>query len=64
MWRAVLLIVAHDGFKHISQWVFQQVTIRWAELYPGMMFPNEVGEIHPIIYTDVNEQERDDGSDV
>lgn len=57
LWRALLLIAAHDGFKHISQWIFHQVTIRWGELYPGMMFPDEQGLIQPTMsYTDVKEQ--------
>jgi len=62
LWRGLLLIAAHDGYKHISQWIFQQITIRWGELYPGMMFPDEQGIIHPIIYTDVKEQEPEEGN--
>jgi hypothetical protein len=59
LWRALLLIAAHEGFKHISQWIFHQVTIRWGELYPGMMFPDEQGVIRPMSYTDVKDQNKD-----
>lgn len=48
MWRALLLIVAHDGYSAVSKWIHAQVLARWEELYPGMMFPDEKGSINPV----------------
>ena len=63
-WRALLLIVAHDGFNHISKWFLHQVDVRWGELYPGMMYPDENGVINPKSYTVVNDLVVDaDGSE-